>query len=408
MLRGIIPARAGFTLRRHKVEQKGRDHPPSRGVYEIAARVQLEDMGSSPLARGLHCQQLNRLRPQGIIPARAGFTGYDGDCSAGATDHPRSRGVYLKRSLQFNANEGSSPLARGLRSATRWRRRFTGIIPARAGFTDDTAPITLVSTDHPRSRGVYVTPRVMAYRCTGSSPLARGLRFVVCGGRERCGIIPARAGFTCLGVHRFPRSWDHPRSRGVYRLRGENWAQLPGSSPLARGLPGSVHREYPESGIIPARAGFTINRGSMPLGSPDHPRSRGVYSCETTPQILTCGSSPLARGLLIVTDFVDSEQWIIPARAGFTGYASGGHFRGPDHPRSRGVYAVTRVKDADGRGSSPLARGLRHHAVQPSTGPRIIPARAGFTQLGCRPPWGTWDHPRSRGVYPPRRSHEAR
>ena len=34
----------------------------------------------------------------------------------------------------------------------------SGIIPARAGFTDGHADKTRASWDHPRSRGVYITP----------------------------------------------------------------------------------------------------------------------------------------------------------------------------------------------------------------------------------------------------------
>ena len=90
-------------------------------------------------------------------------------------------------------------------------------------------------------------------------------------------IIPARAGFTELGVGAVRRRRDHPRSRGVYysttvpRLRG------PGSSPLARGLPGPSSLASPSSGIIPARAGFTTRPVRRSCGRWDHPRSRGVY-----------------------------------------------------------------------------------------------------------------------------------
>ena len=51
-----------------------------------------------------------------------------------------------------------------------------------------------------------------------------------------------------------------------------------GSSPLARGL---LHHDVdgrPDSGIIPARAGFTPGRRTIPAPSWDHPRSRGVYA----------------------------------------------------------------------------------------------------------------------------------
>ena len=75
-------------------------------------------------------------RQVGIIPARAGFTA---GCSGGrgfGWDHPRSRGVYPNRFLTAWSAAGSSPLARGLRSAAAAVAFALGIIPARAGFTE--------------------------------------------------------------------------------------------------------------------------------------------------------------------------------------------------------------------------------------------------------------------------------
>ena len=50
------------------------------------------------------------------------------------------------------------------------------------------------------------------------------------------------------------------------------------------------------------------------------------------------GSSPLARGLLHTVDREDFYKGIIPARAGFTRGVVGDRSGYPDHPRSRGVY----------------------------------------------------------------------
>ena len=65
-----------------------------------------------------------------------------GPCVARLTsDHPRSRGVYTISEMQTQGKIGSSPLARGLQDPE------TLLVPA---------PV-----DHPRSRGVYrsVGPR---------------------------------------------------------------------------------------------------------------------------------------------------------------------------------------------------------------------------------------------------------
>ena len=91
----------------------------------------------------------------------------------------------------------------------------------------------------------------------GSSPLARGLPPHTVEGGVVDGIIPARAGFTSTPTTTWPRSWDHPRSRGVYaRWMGYDTERL-GSSPLARGLRPRVGRGRMGRRIIPARAGFT-------------------------------------------------------------------------------------------------------------------------------------------------------
>ena len=92
-------------------------------------------MGSSPLARGLPVRASSSAVPQGIIPARAGFTQYDLNIYAITGDHPRSRGVYATAFHTVDREDGSSPLARGLRSLIRYIPQWVRIIPARAGFT---------------------------------------------------------------------------------------------------------------------------------------------------------------------------------------------------------------------------------------------------------------------------------
>ena len=192
-------------------------------------------------------------------------------------------------------------------------------------------------------------------------------------------IIPARAGFTEMRIMVEFQSPDHPRSRGVYgRIKSPSRVCL-GSSPLARGLHFGVGGALPAFRIIPARAGFTPHPPSSDQHSADHPRSRGVYMACFITAWARDGSSPLARGLQGLGGQQNLPARIIPARAGFTFLRSRrGRYRW-DHPRSRGVYAVTRRCASSGPGSSPLARGLRGVAAPWGTGGRIIPARAGFT-----------------------------
>ena len=212
-------------------------------------------------------------------------------------------------------------------------------------------------------------------------------------------IIPARAGFTISTT--IPRGLyeDHPRSRGVYPSLLVTTPRVEGSSPLARGLLDARHAPPVAARIIPARAGFTrrIQPGRSATG--DHPRSRGVYRTTPWPWWPLIGSSPLARGLLLHDLRGLGDVGIIPARAGFTPILCR-RIRGSwDHPRSRGVYFSASSVPICRRGSSPLARGLLLQMGDHGGEIRIIPARAGFTSYILRDEDGVMDHPRSRGVY---------
>ena len=242
--RRIIPARAGFTAAPASSEAPTEDHPRSRGVYPLANSRPRSVSGSSPLARGLPPAHAGLGTRDRIIPARAGFTARPALAAGGARDHPRSRGVYIRPPRPTWSPPGSSPLARGLPRRSPLLLGGPGIIPARAGFTQRVVLPVGGGEDHPRSRGVYTTPRSSSSSTEGSSPLARGLLRSRASRFRFAWIIPARAGFT--GDRRLTHSvgGDHPRSRGVYWLpacgRGREW----GSSPLARGLrPGSEGQE---------------------------------------------------------------------------------------------------------------------------------------------------------------------
>ena len=437
----IIPARAGFTGAGRSPRGRRRDHPRSRGVYAPTSPAQCASHGSSPLARGLRGRACTRRRPHRIIPARAGFTRSPPRCAAGRPDHPRSRGVYADGQTPSPEKVGSSPLARGLpswhvglracrgdhprsrgvyahgsvsevvdagssplarglprrlqmacivspdhpRSRGVYRIGHAGftvsarIIPARAGFTVSCSPGDGPGWDHPRSRGVY--PKNGSQPAISRDhPRSRGVYSVVELHEDLVGrIIPARAGFTSVGKPAVTTSWDHPRSRGVYLVPRAEGQGGGGSSPLARGLPGSFLCRADESRIIPARAGFTWGPGRAGPPVEDHPRSRGVYKNQS--------------------ELFSRISGIIPARAGFTPMHAPARPYAADHPRSRGVYVVRRCVQRRSVGSSPLARGLPEQVTEVAYDDRIIPARAGFTPPTARPAGTSPDHPRSRGVY---------
>ena len=335
-----------------------RDHPRSRGVYSWVILCMRSSTGSSPLARGLRIMIFSCAWARRIIPARAGFTAQYVFLFHHLRDHPRSRGVYRAGNTHHRLLRGSSPLARGLLSPSERGGALTRIIPARAGFTALFIITRSPRPDHPRSRGVYPTRPSRPWSSWGSSPLARGLPEDTMNTTIIRGIIPARAGFTRRPRADLRPGADHPRSRGVYREAFEQQTERTGSSPLARGLrflslsSGAV-LDHPRSRgvyvgyapehddavrIIPARAGFTKPSIRARIRARDHPRSRGVYAMGPCTAMRARGSSPLARGLLRAQYWRDVLRWIIPARAGFTARARRPDRRSGDHPRSRGVY----------------------------------------------------------------------
>ena len=215
---GIIPARAGFTYVRHRGGAIVWDHPRSRGVYSSQISPGTVRPGSSPLARGLLSLAHIRQVRWRIIPARAGFTSTSAFTTVLTRDHPRSRGVYDQSSHSGLGHQGSSPLARGLPAPLRRTLQNIRIIPARAGFTQHVQRVTLALRDHPRSRGVYYYTAWPWVVDTGSSPLARGLPVGERCFASCCGIIPARAGFT-LGDRR--DSNGGPPYQGAFAFTGD-------------------------------------------------------------------------------------------------------------------------------------------------------------------------------------------
>ena len=213
--------------------------------------------GSSPLARGLHHMMELLAVTTRIIPARAGFTRQPCCRWPGRPDHPRSRGVYVHVNRGYPWSDGSSPLARGLLLHQSREQGPDGIIPARAGFTPLSGKMTASFTDHPRSRGVYISLPHGDHIHVGSSPLARGLQRRGCLRQAQARIIPARAGFTVTIRELLCPRGDHPRSRGVYRDNAARPMEGMGSSPLARGLRPKRRPVRFLRRIIPARAGFT-------------------------------------------------------------------------------------------------------------------------------------------------------
>ena len=153
---------------------------------------------------------------QGIIPARAGSTSLRLPRLVSRRDHPRSRGEHFAEVAETGKPQGSSPLARGAPDSTTSPRLRRRIIPARAGSTSGTPAGTVSTTDHPRSRGEHVSWNFRTTNEQGSSPLARGALASQVDVLREFGIIPARAGSTLNDRDVKGIHKDHPRSRGEH------------------------------------------------------------------------------------------------------------------------------------------------------------------------------------------------
>ena len=234
--RRIIPAHAGFTRKRWPAASTRSDHPRTRGVYRPQSTVVTSPRGSSPHTRGLQADGGLVGVVRGIIPAHAGFTQSEEKPRQHGQDHPRTRGVYGGARWCARCHAGSSPHTRGLLRGGLGPGMSLRIIPAHAGFTEDVDVAADPAADHPRTRGVYQQARIQEEHGEGSSPHTRGLRTVGQGRSRRTGIIPAHAGFTQRAGLVVTRDRDHPRTRGVYSpvRSARTWAG--GSSPHTRGL----------------------------------------------------------------------------------------------------------------------------------------------------------------------------
>ena len=154
-----------------------------------------------------------------------------------------------------------------------------------------------------------------------------------------------------------------------------------GSSPLARGTPIRQPLSPLAVRLIPARAGNTFGPRAFDQVQAAHPRSRGEHASSSLRSCPHLGSSPLARGTPIRQPLSPLAVRLIPARAGNTELVSRSSTASSAHPRSRGEHTLMFLTADRTLGSSPLARGTPEGVVGVIYTSRLIPARAGNTLL---------------------------
>ncbi len=214
-------------------------------------------------------------------------------------------------------------------------------------------------TVHPRVRGEHGCGICSFFCPRGSSPRARGTLRQKPLVQPHRRFIPACAGNTLMIHLEASDQSVHPRVRGEHGNAGMSEQVITGSSPRARGTPvvtdnGAVNRRF-----IPACAGNTRVIRDQYTNKPVHPRVRGEHAYCWRDRMTESGSSPRARGTLLLTRRCHLLHRFIPACAGNT--------------------RISASASALSRGSSPRARGTHYNAWLRYHETRFIPACAGNT-----------------------------
>ena len=203
--------------------------------------------------------------------------------------------------------------------------------------------------------------------------------------RHHCDrFIPARAGNASSTRALPPKRTVHPRLRGEHRHADSAVALLNGSSPPARGTRKVRKRSSAHLRFIPACAGNTRCRARGFPQAAVHPRLRGEHLEPRNDDEADAGSSPPARGTLVVKAMQPVAGRFIPACAGNTSRKRDIRMPGTVHPRLRGEHSEIADSTAAPSGSSPPARGTLRQIKKCGVLPRFIPACAGNTAAPTR------------------------
>ena len=149
--------------------------------------------------------------------------------------HPRAGGENPFARAYCACPSGSSPRGRGKRGVDGRAESLIGLIPARAGKTQDSPPAGGGSRAHPRAGGENWAKSALVRTSVGSSPRGRGKRPPVYPAGHARGLIPARAGKTSGDRRRTRRSPAHPRAGGENLTGRQGLGKSWGSSPRGRG-----------------------------------------------------------------------------------------------------------------------------------------------------------------------------
>ena len=173
--------------------------------------------------------------------------------------------------------------------------------------------------------------------------------------------------------------WVHPRIRGEYYWRGREKKSCLGSPPHTRGIQMVVKAYSFTSRFTPAYAGNTCHFKTAIAEAWVHPRIRGEYRQSITPAHSSSGSPPHTRGIHYIRWQITRSQRFTPAYAGNTYGGLIPSTPAKVHPRIRGEYHPSTVKNRSKLGSPPHTRGIPSLFLRYVFSHRFTPAYAGNT-----------------------------
>ena len=171
-------------------------HPRPCGEHAVPSTAHPSCGGSSPPVRGAQHTSDEELLKFGLIPARAGSTSGTRRWYLPPGAHPRPCGEHSLLQMRSLLHLGSSPPVRGALNSCVAGVGGAGLIPARAGSTTPADAIDPRRRAHPRPCGEHVHQLFRARDESGSSPPVRGAPAHYNVDNDSIGLIPARAGST--------------------------------------------------------------------------------------------------------------------------------------------------------------------------------------------------------------------
>ena len=211
------------------------EHPRVRGENSIKSCVTSVTLGTSPRARGKRILHLFNLTPSRNIPACAGKTTSSGNPHPGDSEHPRVRGENWWQPTDDGGEVGTSPRARGKHDYDVAAIAEERNIPACAGKTGFPSIPKGLNQEHPRVRGENTSTPNLRKSQRGTSPRARGKLTRICHCDAPGRNIPACAGKTGDALQVEIAGGEHPRVRGENAWLAEEEKLIAGTSPRARG-----------------------------------------------------------------------------------------------------------------------------------------------------------------------------